>query len=152
VELDARQLGEVSLEDLLGDVHHDLAAMPCGDTPKDQHVLDVEVLAILGDGVAWPWTSSAIFSVTLLLSVHDVPARVLKHPGPADLDLGDPTYFEASGTPFREEFLPAEAQSRLCGQVMHPGMAFEGLYAGRVAEIRACSPRVPQKPSRKRTS
>mmetsp|Transcript_79818 Transcript_79818/g.193433 ORF Transcript_79818/g.193433 Transcript_79818/m.193433 type:complete len:320 (+) Transcript_79818:444-1403(+) len=52
VEFDASKLGKIGLEDLLCHVHHDLPSSARRDTAKDQYVLDVQVLAILGDGIA----------------------------------------------------------------------------------------------------
>mmetsp|Transcript_24887 Transcript_24887/g.56565 ORF Transcript_24887/g.56565 Transcript_24887/m.56565 type:complete len:362 (+) Transcript_24887:30-1115(+) len=51
VELDALQLGEVRLQHLLRRVHHHLAAFPGRHAAKNQHMIDVQILAVLSDGV-----------------------------------------------------------------------------------------------------
>mmetsp|Transcript_119676 Transcript_119676/g.267363 ORF Transcript_119676/g.267363 Transcript_119676/m.267363 type:complete len:473 (+) Transcript_119676:160-1578(+) len=52
MELNRGQLGEFNRQNLLRPVDHDVAALAGGHTAHDHHVLDLQVLAVLGDGVA----------------------------------------------------------------------------------------------------
>mmetsp|Transcript_13656 Transcript_13656/g.38913 ORF Transcript_13656/g.38913 Transcript_13656/m.38913 type:complete len:281 (-) Transcript_13656:645-1487(-) len=52
MELDVRQLGELGLEHLLGDVQHEIAALALADAAEDHHVVDLVELGVLCQRVA----------------------------------------------------------------------------------------------------